>query len=149
MNKTEFLSDKSKWNRDKSVFSTRVFFYVLPIHCYLQLKEIFLLYLFSYRILLEQRTEVNTPISNNRRAVYEAREKEDQAKSKTNLKRKISSVTEDQIPTKKRATEMPQRYEQVPVGTKMRPSEFFGDGTDDFEDGNDKRSPESLMSVFI
>ena len=26
---------------------------------------------------------------------------------------------------------------QVPVGTKMRPSDFFGDGTDDFGEGND------------
>ena len=39
---------------------------------------------------------------------------------------------------------------QVPVGTKMRPSDFFmGDGTDDLEDENDSRSPESLMSVLI
>ena len=48
--------------------------------------------------------------------------------------------------------------QQVPVGTKIRPSDFFGDGTDgfgdgtdDFGDGNDWRSPESLMapmSVF-
>ena len=38
---------------------------------------------------------------------------------------------------------------QVPVGTKMRPSELFGDGTDDFEDGYDKRSLESPMSVLI
>ena len=38
---------------------------------------------------------------------------------------------------------------QVPVGTKMRPSDFFGDGTDVFGDGNDLRSPKSTMLVLI
>ena len=28
----------------------------------------------------------------------------------------------------------------------MRPSDFFGDGTDDLKDGNDWRSPESPMA---
>ena len=28
-------------------------------------------------------------------------------------------------------------WEQVSVGTKMGPSDFFGNGTDDFGDGND------------
>ena len=32
---------------------------------------------------------------------------------------------------------MQKTEKQVPVGTKMRPSDFFGDGTDDFGDGND------------
>ena len=31
----------------------------------------------------------------------------------------------------------------------MRPSDFFGDGTDDLGDGKDSRSPESPMSVLI
>ena len=30
----------------------------------------------------------------------------------------------------------------------MRTSDFFGDETDDFRDGNDLRSPESLKSVY-
>ena len=38
-----------------------------------------------------------------------------------------------------------QIYKQVPVGTKMRPS----DGTDDFGDGNDWRSPESPMAPIL
>ena len=31
----------------------------------------------------------------------------------------------------------------------MRPSDFFGDGTDDFGDGNDWRSPESPMAPML
>ena len=42
------------------------------------------------------------------------------------------------------------KEKQVPERTKMRPSDFFfGDGTDDFGDGNDWRSPESPMAPML
>ena len=43
----------------------------------------------------------------------------------------------------------PPLNKQVPVGTKIRPSDLFGDETDDFGDGKDKRSQESPKLVFI
>ena len=36
--------------------------------------------------------------------------------------------------------------EQVPVGTKICPLDFFGNGTDGFGDGKEKRSQDSPVS---
>ena len=69
-------------------------------------------------------------------------------KENTKRTRHIKSLMAPKTRLRQRPSSGIKRLSVEKVGTKMRPSDFFGDGTDACRDGNDLRYPENLKAVF-